>query len=191
MTPFLRAVPKISPAWWPTAARAGPRQSAPRHRPVGSRQLGETRLDPCAAAQGRRRGRRQSYQRPDAGVVRPFPEGTEERRRGKPRVDYFVMGANAWKSATSWPLPQTKWTTFYLSGPGGAKTAKVSSYRPRPAPSRRTLTSTTPHSLRRASAVTPAAVRNPARRDRTTSCPSSSGPTYWSTAARHLNTTPR
>jgi uncharacterized protein len=38
---------------------------------------------------------------------------------GKPRVDYFVMGANTWKSATSWPLPQTNWTTFYLSGPGG------------------------------------------------------------------------
>ena len=38
---------------------------------------------------------------------------------GKPRVDYFVMGANTWKSATSWPLPQTNWTTFYLTGPGG------------------------------------------------------------------------
>jgi uncharacterized protein len=38
---------------------------------------------------------------------------------GKPRVDYFVMGANTWKSATSWPLPQTNWTTFYLSGSGG------------------------------------------------------------------------
>jgi putative CocE/NonD family hydrolase len=37
----------------------------------------------------------------------------------KPRVDYFVMGANSWKSATSWPLPQTHWTTFYLSGSGG------------------------------------------------------------------------
>ena len=43
---------------------------------------------------------------------------------GKPRVDYFVMGANAWKSATSWPLPQTKWTTFYLSGPGGIEDRK-------------------------------------------------------------------
>jgi putative CocE/NonD family hydrolase len=36
-----------------------------------------------------------------------------------PRVDYFVMGADTWKSAPNWPLPQTKWTTFYLSGPGG------------------------------------------------------------------------
>jgi uncharacterized protein len=38
---------------------------------------------------------------------------------GKPRVDYFVMGANVWKHATSWPLPQTDWTTLYLSGAGG------------------------------------------------------------------------
>jgi putative CocE/NonD family hydrolase len=36
-----------------------------------------------------------------------------------PRVDYFVMGANTWKSATNWPLPQTQWATYYLSGPGG------------------------------------------------------------------------
>jgi putative CocE/NonD family hydrolase len=38
---------------------------------------------------------------------------------GKPRVDYFVMGADVWKHAPSWPLPQTDWTTFYLSGAGG------------------------------------------------------------------------
>jgi len=39
---------------------------------------------------------------------------------GKPRVDYFLMGANRWKTAPSWPLPQTRWTTYYLSGDGGA-----------------------------------------------------------------------
>ncbi len=38
---------------------------------------------------------------------------------GQPRVDYFLMGANRWKSATSWPLPQTVWTRYYLSGEGG------------------------------------------------------------------------
>jgi putative CocE/NonD family hydrolase len=37
---------------------------------------------------------------------------------GKPRVDYFLMGANTWKTATAWPLPQTRWTTYYLSGDG-------------------------------------------------------------------------
>ena len=38
---------------------------------------------------------------------------------GKPRVDYFVMGANTWKTATNWPVPQTQWITNYLSGAGG------------------------------------------------------------------------
>jgi putative CocE/NonD family hydrolase len=33
----------------------------------------------------------------------------------KPRVDYFLMGANTWKSSTGWPLPQTRWTRYYLS----------------------------------------------------------------------------
>ena len=48
-----------------------------------------------------------------------FLKGENNDVAGKPRVDYFVMGANIWKSATSWPLPQTNWTTYYLSGPGG------------------------------------------------------------------------
>ena len=48
-----------------------------------------------------------------------FLKGENNAVAGPPRVDYFVMGANAWKSAPSWPLPQTKWTTFYLSGAGG------------------------------------------------------------------------
>ena len=48
-----------------------------------------------------------------------FLKGTQNDAAGKPRVDYFVMGANTWKSTTSWPLPQTNWTTFYLAGPGG------------------------------------------------------------------------
>ncbi|PXW99894.1 hypothetical protein C8E89_13811 [Mycolicibacterium moriokaense] len=48
-----------------------------------------------------------------------FLKGENNDVAGKPRVDYFVMGANIWKSATSWPLPQTNWTTYYLAGPGG------------------------------------------------------------------------
>jgi predicted acyl esterase len=36
-----------------------------------------------------------------------FLKGVNNDVAGKPRVDYFVMGANTWKSATSWPLPQT------------------------------------------------------------------------------------
>ena len=38
---------------------------------------------------------------------------------GRPRVDYFVMGANVWRTASAWPPPQTTPTTYYLSGSGG------------------------------------------------------------------------
>ena len=48
-----------------------------------------------------------------------YLKGTDNDVGGPPRVDYFVMGADTWKSARSWPLPQTRWTTFYLSGAGG------------------------------------------------------------------------
>jgi len=48
-----------------------------------------------------------------------FLKGRDNGVATGPRVDYFVMGADAWKSAPNWPLPQTQWTTFYLSGAGG------------------------------------------------------------------------
>ena len=90
---------------------------------------------------------------------------------GNPGLSYFVMGANTWKSATSHLLcPQTKWTTFYLSGPGGMNRG-VNWYPPRAAPSRRIPTHTTPNSQRRAWVGTPAAARSPARKDRTDQVP--------------------
>ena len=49
-----------------------------------------------------------------------FLKGVDSGVSGKPRVDYFLMGANTWKTATGWPLPQTHWTRYYLSGAGGA-----------------------------------------------------------------------
>ncbi|MGX9789715.1 CocE/NonD family hydrolase [Mycobacterium sp. MMS18-G62] len=48
-----------------------------------------------------------------------FLKGRDNHVDTGPRVDYFVMGANTWKSTSNWPLPQTNWTTMYLSGPGG------------------------------------------------------------------------
>lgn len=48
-----------------------------------------------------------------------FLKGKGDNVSGKPIVDYFVMGANRWKTATAWPLPDTRWTTYYLSGAGG------------------------------------------------------------------------
>ncbi|GAC1635497.1 MAG: CocE/NonD family hydrolase [Mycobacterium sp.] len=53
-----------------------------------------------------------------------FLKGRHNNVAGAPRVDYFVMGANTWKSAPSWPLPQTHWTKFHLSGRGGIEDRK-------------------------------------------------------------------
>ncbi|HUO38353.1 MAG TPA: CocE/NonD family hydrolase, partial [Mycobacterium sp.] len=51
-----------------------------------------------------------------------FLKGADNGVSGKPRVDYFLMGANRWKTAAGWPLPQTRWTRYYLSGAGGIAT---------------------------------------------------------------------
>lgn len=40
-----------------------------------------------------------------------------------PRVDYFLMGANRWKTARTWPLPDTQWTRYYLGGTRTLSTA--------------------------------------------------------------------
>jgi putative CocE/NonD family hydrolase len=53
-----------------------------------------------------------------------FLKGQDNGVETGPRVDYFVMGADKWKSAPNWPLPQTQWTTFYLSSAGGIEDRK-------------------------------------------------------------------
>lgn len=40
-----------------------------------------------------------------------------------PTVRYFVMGANEWRTAEEWPVPQTQWQRFYLHSRGNANTA--------------------------------------------------------------------
>jgi putative CocE/NonD family hydrolase len=39
-----------------------------------------------------------------------------------PPVFVFVMGRNQWHAEKDWPLPQTKWTKYYLHGHGKANT---------------------------------------------------------------------
>jgi predicted acyl esterase len=36
----------------------------------------------------------------------------------EPRLNLFVVGTNEWKTAEAWPLPETKWTPFYLHANG-------------------------------------------------------------------------
>ncbi len=37
-----------------------------------------------------------------------------------PRVDYFTLGENRWHTASAWPLPQTRYETWYLASGGHA-----------------------------------------------------------------------
>ncbi len=41
----------------------------------------------------------------------------------EPPVYVFVMGRNRWEAEKDWPLPQTKWTKYYLHSGGKANTA--------------------------------------------------------------------
>ena len=45
----------------------------------------------------------------------------------EPPVRYWVMGANAWRSAEAWPPPQAVWTKFYLNGWERLQTAPFTS----------------------------------------------------------------
>lgn len=39
---------------------------------------------------------------------------------GMPKVQYYLMGKNQWRSSDRWPLPNTAYTKFYLTGRGRA-----------------------------------------------------------------------
>jgi uncharacterized protein len=59
----------------------------------------------------------------DAIYERWFDRWLKDIRNGiedEPRVRYFVMGANQWKTAPAWPLRQLTPTRFYLSSGGHA-----------------------------------------------------------------------
>jgi hypothetical protein len=45
-------------------------------------------------------------------------KGIENGIMNEPPVRLFVMGADEWKSGDNWPLPETKWTPFYLHSKG-------------------------------------------------------------------------
>lgn len=62
-----------------------------------------------------------------AGLGRWHIEFYDKYLRGKdvdiPTVRYFTMGANEWQIGEDWPLPDTRWTRFYLHSGGRANTA--------------------------------------------------------------------
>ena len=40
-----------------------------------------------------------------------------------PPIHLFVMGLNEWRTATEWPLPETRWTKYFLHSEGKANTS--------------------------------------------------------------------
>ncbi len=41
---------------------------------------------------------------------------------GLPPLQLFIMGRNEWREAQEWPLPETRWTPYYLRSEGRANT---------------------------------------------------------------------
>lgn len=50
-------------------------------------------------------------------------KGVDNGVMDEPAVRYWLMGANQWRTADSWPLPETRWTKYYLSSWGRLTTA--------------------------------------------------------------------
>jgi putative CocE/NonD family hydrolase len=70
-----------------------------------------------------------------------------------PRVRIFVMGANKWRTADTWPLPGTRYRNYYLHSQGRANGAKGNGW----------LSRTPGHGARRRHAATDHYAYNPAR----------------------------
>ena len=47
-------------------------------------------------------------------------KGVDNGIMDEPRIKLFVMGANRWREADEWPLPETRYTPYYLHSGGGA-----------------------------------------------------------------------
>ncbi|WP_020571731.1 CocE/NonD family hydrolase [Neolewinella persica] len=72
---------------------------------VGERSVGDARLN---------------YQEQIEAFFAQHLKGEEPKAR--PRVQYYVMGSNEWKTATAWPPPAAKMETFYFDSDGSANT---------------------------------------------------------------------
>ena len=53
-----------------------------------------------------------------------FLKGVDNGVLNDPPVYVFVMGPNRWYAEDDWPLPQTRWTQYYLAGGGHANSLK-------------------------------------------------------------------
>jgi putative CocE/NonD family hydrolase len=49
-------------------------------------------------------------------------KGIDNGVTSEPRIRYYVMGLNEWRTASEWPLPRTRFTPYYLDSRGRANT---------------------------------------------------------------------
>lgn len=80
-------------------------ERATEHTMVGARDVGDARFD-------------------FAGTYVKWMDywlkGRDNGIAAMPKVQYYVMGRNEWRSAPAWPLPTTQFTKFYLTSDGRA-----------------------------------------------------------------------
>ncbi len=80
-------------------------ETATEHTIVGARDLGDARFDVMGL-------KLRWYDH----WLRGADNGVTE----MPKVQYYMMGANRWKSADAWPIPGTRYEKLYLTSRGGA-----------------------------------------------------------------------
>ena len=78
---------------------------------IGNRELGDTRFD---------------YYSTYLDWFDYWLKGVENGITGMPKVQYFLMGANKWRSASKWPLENTQFIKFYLHSDGSANSSMES-----------------------------------------------------------------
>ena len=80
-------------------------ERATEHTMVGARDVGDARFD-------------------FAGTYLKWMDywlkGRDNGIAAMPKVQYYVMGRNEWRSASAWPLPTAQFTKFYLTSDGRA-----------------------------------------------------------------------
>jgi len=82
-------------------------EQATKHTIVGARDVGDARLD---------------YWDIYLKWFDYWLKGKENGITNMPKVQYYVMGRNEWRSAEVWPLPETHFTKYYLHSDGDANT---------------------------------------------------------------------
>ena len=80
-------------------------EQATAHTMVGDRDVGDARLE---------------YYRIYIDWFEHWLKGKDNGITDMPKVQYYTMGRNEWGSADAWPLPETRYTNFYLHSDGSA-----------------------------------------------------------------------